>query len=46
MELAVQEERPVPTEAIKKVTGSKGTGAIAKPAAAVVTTRAKGGERK
>lgn len=40
MELAVQDERPVPTEAIKKATGSKGTGAMAKPAAAVVTTRA------
>lgn len=40
MELAVQEARPVPTEAIINVTGSKGTGAMAKPAAAVVTTRA------
>lgn len=40
MELAVQEHRPVPTEAIRKQERSKGTGAMAKPAAAVVTTRA------
>lgn len=40
IELAAQEARPVPKDDTKNMTGSKGTGAIAKPAAAVVTTRA------
>jgi len=40
MELAAQDARPVPREAIEKRMGSKGTGAIANPAAALVTTRA------
>lgn len=41
--MAIHEERPVPTVASVKVMGSKGTGAMAYPAAAVVTTSA---ERK
>lgn len=40
IELAVQEASPVPRDARKKVAGSKGTGAMAKPAAAVHTTNA------
>lgn len=36
----MQEARPVPRDDTKNVKGSKGTGAIAKPAAAVVTTSA------
>lgn len=36
----MQEASPVPRDDTKNMTGSKGTGAIAKPAAAVVTTRA------
>lgn len=40
MEFAVQEARPVPRDDTKNIMGSKVTGAIAKPAAAVVTTRA------
>lgn len=40
IELAVHEARPVPRDDTKNKTGSKGTGAIANPAAAVVTTRA------
>lgn len=40
MEFAVQEARPVPRDDTKNMRGSKGTGAIAKPAAAVVTTSA------
>lgn len=38
--MAIHEERPVPTVASVKVMGSKGTGAMAYPAAAVVTTSA------
>ena len=41
MVLAVQEARPVPRDETKKIKGSKGTGAIAYPAAAVTTTKAK-----
>lgn len=40
MEFAVQEARPVPRDDTRNRTGSKVTGAMAKPAAAVVTTRA------
>lgn len=40
MELAAQEARPVPREDTKNMIGSNGTGAMANPAAAVVTTRA------
>lgn len=40
MELAAQEASPVPTEASRKQVKSKGTGAIANPADAVLTTRA------
>lgn len=36
----MQEARPVPRDDTKKMMGSKGTGAIAYPAAAVVTTSA------
>lgn len=46
MELAAQDAKPVPREDTKNKTGSKGTGAIAKPAAAVVTTRAKSRQNK
>ena len=40
MEFAAHDARPVPREEMKNKVGSKGTGAIANPAAAVVTTRA------
>lgn len=40
MELAAQDARPVPREASRKQVSSKGTGAMAKPADAVLTTRA------
>lgn len=40
MELAAQEARPVPREASRKQGRSNGTGAMAKPADAVLTTRA------
>lgn len=40
MELAAQEASPVPREASRKHVRSKGTGAMAKPADAVLTTRA------
>lgn len=46
MEFAVQEARPVPRDDTKNMTGSKGTGAIAKPAAAVVTTSAATSEKQ
>lgn len=36
----MQEARPVPRDETKKIKGSKGAGAIAYPAAAVITTRA------
>lgn len=40
MELAAQDARPVPREASRKQVSSKGTGAMAKPADVVLTTRA------
>lgn len=40
MELAAQDASPVPREASRKQVRSKGTGAMAKPADAVLTTRA------
>jgi len=40
MELAAQEARPVPREASRKQGRANGTGAMAKPADAVLTTRA------
>ena len=40
MELAAQEARPVPTNVSRKQDQSKGTGARAKPAEVVLTTRA------
>ena len=46
IESAVQEARHVPREDTKKMRGSKGTGAIAKPAAALVTTSAENTETK
>lgn len=40
MELAAQDARPVPREASRKQVRSNGTGAMAKPADVVLTTRA------
>lgn len=40
MELAAQDASPVPRDASRKQVRSNGTGAMAKPADAVLTTRA------